>query len=129
MNDLETIEPNGKQAVTLDHDVDLDEAERFVGLTNSTPKAQGDEDRRDFAAPDVQPIAAAGQVASPAPVQTTDRIDNQNNNRWDGTGTMIKERILSDAKQNVNQIDDEEAVRIYKNLEQNQSKCKSRKHH
>jgi hypothetical protein len=52
-NDLETIEPNGKQAVTLDHDVDLDEAERFVRLTNSTPQAQGAEDRRDFAAPDV----------------------------------------------------------------------------
>jgi len=47
-------------------------------------------------------------VALSTPVQTT---------RWDGTGNMIKERILSDAKQNVNQIDDEEAVRIYQNLE------------
>ena len=30
---------------------------------------------------------------------------------------MIKERILSDAKQDMNQIDDEAAVRIYENLE------------
>lgn len=43
-------------------------------------------------------------MASPAPDQTAG---------WDGTSNMIKERILSDAKQNINQIDDEEAVRIY----------------
>jgi len=65
VNELETIEPNGKQAVTLDHDVDLDEAERFVRLTNSTPQAQDGEDHiihtdRDFVAPDVQPIAVPG---------------------------------------------------------------------
>lgn len=65
MNDLEMIEPNGKQAITLDHDVDLDEAERLVWLTNSTPQAQErklagfkeGKDRRDFSAPNVQPIA------------------------------------------------------------------------
>ena len=95
--------------------MDLDEAERFVRLTNSSkslnnyaPQAQDGAGRRDFAAPDVQPLAVPGLVASSAPAPTT---------RWDGTGNIIKERILSDAKQDMNQIDDEAAVRIYENLE------------